>query len=565
MFTGISGLLSHGEKMSVIGNNIANVNTVGFKGSRMDFEDLFYQSIGTAGGTAQVGQGVRVGTVLSDFSQGSFEQTNESTDLAIAGNGFFTVKTKGQEEFLYTRAGNFRFDDDGFLVDPHNKVLQGFEILNTNNSNTLSSVQSAITSSQGPTTVGFFKDIQLENFQIEPQRTKNISIINQLDSGAASRSESLTNPFFSMFENWDGQDTVNGPLAETAYSYQTSIKVFDENGSAHNVTVYFDQVDLSNAGGQKVWEYTVTTDPAEDNRFFIASDGSRVEMRDTSAAGVMMIGTMTFNAAGDITDQSAFTLSSGSVLAPGGLKDLDNWSLAEFSTNGYPAFNANFLGTSGASFRQEPNYETTLTELNFGIINQNFTEEVPGNGFNGWDLENNPVTGTPITTAGDLSGLAASGGTVDVLPGFLESEVAALSTSSFSAGSSTLFIGQDGFTHGFLMETEVDEDGILTGRFSNGEVQQLYQLALGNFLNNHGLRREGSNYFSETRESGPALVGRANEGTLGAVISNSLEQSNVDLAKEFVTMITTQRGFSANSKTITTADQMLMEVIQLKR
>ena len=105
----------------------------------------------------------------------------------------------------------------------------------------------------------------------------------------------------------------------------------------------------------------------------------------------------------------------------------------------------------------------------------------------------------------------------------------------------------------------------MTGRYSNGQVLELYALTLTDFNNVWGLRREGGNLFAETRESGPALTGIAGQGRLGTVASNSLELSNVDLATEFVKMISTQKGFQANSKTITTTDVMLDEVIRMKR
>ena len=128
MFSGISGLQVHGEKMGVIGNNIANVSTIGFKGARMFFEDAFYQDQPTSAGTGQVGRGAAIGAITSDFKQGAFETTGESTDLAIGGNGFFEVRRKTDQETYYTRAGNFRFDKDGYLVDPHGFVLQGWEV-----------------------------------------------------------------------------------------------------------------------------------------------------------------------------------------------------------------------------------------------------------------------------------------------------------------------------------------------------------------------------------------------------------------------------------------------------
>lgn len=540
LFSGITGLQAHGDKMSVLGNNIANVNTVGFKSAKMHFEDAISQDMSTATGIAQVGRGVQVGAIYADFAQGSFETTSESTDLAIGGNGFFIVKPKEEESSYYTRAGNFRFDKDGYLTDPHGYVLQGWEV---QSETTQVATSDNVSSTNQVRTVGVPTDIRLENFQSAPQATSKINMITNLDSQESSRSTSATNPYFSLFESWDG--TSEPPLGNNAYGYQSTIKAYDANGSAHNMTAYFDQVTLSNAGGKKVWEFIVTSEPEEDGRI-----SSNTGFNTTSAAGLLMTGTMTFNAAGDLTGVSAFTLKSGTSST--GVKDLSNWSLANFSQDGYPVLTANFLSTSNADFTNET--EAINVEMNFGLANK----DLSGSGVTkGWNtgsasVSNASMIGTDITD-------------VSRIPNFGEVEKSALSSTSYSSGSTTLFQSQDGYTAGFLQNVSVSRDGVLTGRYSNGQILELYVLTLADFNNRWGLRREGGNLFSETRESGDALTGLPNTGGKGSIASNSLEMSNVDLAVEFVNMITTQRGFQANSKVITTTDTMLGELIQLKR
>ncbi|EPR32934.1 flagellar hook-basal body protein [Alkalidesulfovibrio alkalitolerans DSM 16529] len=548
LFSGITGLSAHGEKMSVLGNNIANVNTVGFKSSRMHFEDAISQNVATAQGVGQVGRGVKIGAILSDFSQGSFETTNESTDLAIGGSGFFLVKVKNEEQVYYTRAGNFRFDRDGYLVDPHGYVLQGWEVDDTRL--TAATTTAAAISSASTRIKGVPTDIRLENFQSSPRETSSVTIITNLDSGEPSRSSDPVDPFFAMFKRWDGQ--ADQPIGQTQYAYQTTLKVYDENGSSHNLSVFFDPVTVSNAGGRKVWEFIVSVPPSEDGRFFTTSGGARIELRNTSAAGLLATGTLTFNAAGELENMSLFQLQSGAMPNPGNLMDLSNWRTPQtFSQNGYPMVVANFLSRDRASFTDSADATSSnvLIELNFGLRS----------------LETQWRSGS-VSNAAALSGLPANGATVqNFLPGFNDSERAALATTSFSAGSTTIFQSQDGFSAGFLQNISVNRDGVLTGRYSNGQVLKLYVITLANFNNNWGLTREGGNLFAETRESGPAVTNRPNTAGLGSIASNSLEQSNVDMAREFVKMITTQRGFQANSKVITTTDTMLGELIQLKR
>ncbi|MGE4296410.1 MAG: flagellar basal-body rod protein FlgF [Desulfovibrionaceae bacterium] len=539
MWTGISGLLAHGERMNVIGNNIANVNTLGFKSQRMDFEDFIYQSTNTSAGTAQLGRGVAISAIMSDFSQGSFETTTEATDLAIGGNGFFKVSVKGENTSYYTRAGNFRFDNDGYLVDPNGYALQGWRIQNTGSS--LSSGTASTTSVSAIKGTGVPVDIKLTDFTTDPQHTTNVTVITNLDSedGGDNTTSSTGNDFFALFETWDGTDTEE-PLGENAYAYANTITVYDEGGSAHTLTIYYDQVEVSDSS-RTYWEYMVTIDPTADNRIF--GSNASINAQDSTAAGVLMIGTLTFDSSGQLTDMGAFTLGSGatSITSAAELAQLSNWTPTQFSTNHLPVFVANFSGASNASTVGADN--AIHVELDLGILN-------PDNAWATSSVSNAAAIGSDDS-------LLLSMGT--------DAELQSLATTSYSGSSSTTSQSQDGYTFGYLQNIEVDAEGIISGTYSNGEILELFQVALYNFANLQGLEREGGNLYSATRDSGDELVGAANSNGLGSIASNSLEQSNVDLAREFVNMITTQRGFQANSKVITTTDSMLSDVINLKR
>lgn len=555
LYSGISGLTVHSERMTVIGNNLANVNTTGFKGTRMHFEDLLSQDFATVNGVGQVGRGVRVSSVYSDFGQGAFEASTESTDMAISGDGFFIVSPIGQEDAYYTRAGNFRFDNDGYLVDPHGYALQGWEVEQSSTTVSTTSTSTSSTSS-GTRIIGTPTDIRLENFQSSPNPTSTVSMVTNLDPTSPDSSVSTTNPYFAMFENWNGTDDT--PLASTLYGYSSTLKVYDDIGTGHNLTVYFDQVTMSNAGGDTVWEYMVTVDPVADQRMLNGADGNltTIGQGQTSAAGVLMIGTMTFTT-GQLSGMSAYTLKSNGGNS-GGVKDLDNWSLADFSTTGYPVFTANFLGKSNASTAEATN--ASPIQLDFGISNSDLSSDGNGAITKGW----NSSLGTLPTTAGAGQLLYTSNS--GWLPNFKNPAVSALATQSFdTGGSSTLFQSQDGYSAGILQNISISREGVLTGHYSNGQVLELYAVTLSTFTNEHGLWREGGNLFSETRESGPALTGQAGSSGKGTIDGNALEMSNVDMATEFVRMITTQRGFQANTKVITTTDSMLGEVIAMKR
>lgn len=542
LYAGTSGLEVHGEKMNVIGHNLANVGTIGYKASRMDFEDAMYQSITTASGADQVGRGASISAVLTDFSQGSMESTNVSTDLAINGKGFFIVSPKGEELEYYTRAGNFRFDKEGYLVDPHGYVLQGWRVEQENIAQAATTTASVSNEGTSVNTVGSYGDIRLENFQSPPQATQYVQIIANLNSQSEEKAISTTDPFFAMFEKWDA--TQDPALGDNLYSYQTTLKVYDENGSPHDLTVYFDKVEenVSNTtAGYQYWEYMVTVNPDEDNRsFWSATDTKK---------GILMIGTLTFDSAGNLIGQSAYTIQDAQEDDPsnpatqgmqlsGDPNDLNTWTPAQFNIEGYPILTANFLGNQDADATNSPNAKNIA--LDFGAYSQSLA----------WTSSNDASTvGTDASN----------------LPTIQDMKIGALSVTSYSSPSTTYTQAQDGYPAGDLESISVNRDGVITGHYSNGQVLDLYVITLANFNNPEGLRREGGNLFIETKDSGTALTGLPTTAGLGSIASNSLEQSNVDMAEEFVKMITTQKGFQANARTITTTNTLLDEVIRLGR
>lgn len=529
LYQGITGMQAHSTAISVIGNNLANVSTTGYKASNIYFEDLISQDVTTGAGSSQLGLGVKTAAIYADFSQGSIETTTEATDLAIGGKGFFTVKVPNTEKEYYTRAGNFRFDSDGYLVDTNGYRVQGWGMTKTTNTSTSTTKYAAVGS---PT------DVQVSNFQSPASPTSKISMITNLDPTSDSQCESSDgNPYFAMFQTWDG--TADTPIADAKYGYSSTLKVYDATGTSHNLTVYYDKVQMSsNAGADTVWEYMVTCKPGEDGRTI-----GGTTMGNTSAAGVLMVGTMTFRS-GVLVGQSAYTLKSG---VSGDVKALSNWTLADYSTAGYPMMTANFIQASNASAATSVN--ATPISVDFGMRSKSSS----------WSQSK----GTLDTRASAVGNKTSSAGWV---PNMGNSAVSALATQSYDTGGfSTLYQDQDGYTAGYLQSVSVSEDGVLSGIFSNGQEMELYTLTLTSFTNQWGLRREGNNLFSETTNSGSALTGAANTAGKGSITSNALESSNVDMANEFVDLITAQRGFQANSKVITTADSLLGEVISMKR
>ncbi len=747
MWTGVSGLLAHGEKMNVVGNNISNINTVGFKGQRMDFADFVYLDAHSLSGPTQIGRGTQVGAIMGNFQQGPFESTTEATDLAIQGRGFFQVQPVGSDEAYYTRAGNFRFDKEGYLKDPNGYALQGWRIDNNGGvmqaaGGNAGAVNSADTQTSPIKGGGVPTDIQLDTFTVFPQQTTKMDFKVNLPKPGADNARNTSNPFAGLFKTWNGNETGvdprpkdTPPIAQTSYAEQTTIQIYDEAGVKHTITIYFDKVDTRDftggPDGEEVWEYLVTMDPTEDKRKFVNKNGQLQNVNATNAGGILMSGTMHFNSAGAITNQTAYTW--GGSQSPeknpdsftampdpaGGLEpkqvinldptDMKNWQPAPISSSGYPIVVPNFSGILDAQTSGTANGAKYNTEINFGLRASNLDQpwgnaaslgdlnvapyaynagykpndpktgpehillnskydstkddkwkistgryeinDAPQWAFQGpadqlftaiqadrkarlkykngkqvdqkdyrlalelndirtvqaeitraggakenvtIDLEKgtvtndkgqtvplNEITGTPANLQAVSSSIdkalkagtpknlylfkAATPPNANNLAKFTEPVVLEAHASTNLSGKFSSSNAQNGYGFGDLTNWNVDNDGILHGVYSNGVTLPLWQITMYDFVNTQGLRREGNNLFSETRDSGGPKIGAAGNSGLGKVAGYTLEQSNVDLATEFVYMISTQRGYQSNSKLITTVDTMLDAVINMKR
>ena len=495
LYSGISGLTAMSDAMNVIGNNIANVNTIGFKSSSATFQDVLAQSVATASGTSQIGRGTQLGVISPQFTQGSFQSTSNATDLAIGGNGFFIVSPQNQNTKFYTRAGSFNFDSEGNFVNSLGDVVQGWALDSSGND------------------VGTLTDIKLNSFTSPPSATSSLTAITNLDSTATSDSTSL-------FGAWNGQDPT-APIADTSYDYSTTEQVYDSQGNSHDITIYYDKLnpDSEYAAGatdpDNTWEYIVTCDPGDD---------LRAGFQGTAEQGILMRGTLSFNATtGDISSLSAFTDDSGT--APG---TAANWTQASFSSTGDPEFTTQFVAGVDQTISLDTGIRSTSGTWNAGAAN-----------------------------VGAITG-------ADPLPSSTWQPEAQTST-QYAAASSTNYQTQDGYGPGFLNSISVDTNGIMSGSYSNGQILKLFQVGLAKFNDEQALTDVGNSLWSANSASGDAITGSPGNNGLGSISSDSLEQSNVDIATEFVNMITTQRGYEANSKVITTVDTMLQDLINIIR
>jgi flagellar hook protein FlgE len=598
MWASVSGLLSHGQKMNVVGNNIANVSTIGFKSQRMDFNDYLYRSTGTASGTSQIGAGSSVYAILGDYSAGSFETTNSVTDIAIDGNGFFQVRKPNSKEKYYTRAGDFYFNDDRELQNPEGYLLQGWKVNNdtkltfnsgSTNLGTSQASESAYVGSGTPT------DIVLDSWNILPQQTPNVTFTMGLtNDGTGDSTTSNTSPMTALFALWNGANEP--PLADTAYATQSSIDVYDEGGGTHTLTVYYDQVATSKTdshgnliypmeglpSGYTMYEYLVTIPPSEDMRSYGGEDydpstntwgtdptkfyNDSVEGTNKQA-GVLMSGVMIFNASGQLVNQTAYSYgatetpdANDQVAVDPSLKT--SWQPTKTSSNGLPVFTANFSGqplansvsetmSTSATATPVSQAQNYIIELDFGLKDMGNPAWTTTGSLDSLAVDTTDPT-NPVINYSDVPVMAA----VE-----RQDYASAANTTSYTVQSSS----QDGYASGTLSNVDIDESGVIYGIYSNGKTIPLYQIALYDFQCTQGLYREGGNLFSATQDSGEPRVGVPGDNGFGTTNAYNIEQSNVDMTTEFVQMIATQRGFQANSKGITTVDTMLETVIGMKR
>ncbi|MGB0454594.1 MAG: flagellar hook protein FlgE [Bacteriovoracaceae bacterium] len=417
---GVTGLQAVGSGMGVIGDNIANANTNGFKSSRAEFQDVLATSLKGIEGGDQFGAGTKLAHIKQIMSQGDVARTDVVTDLAINGNGFFAVEAPFGRG--YSRDGSMHFNKEGELVN-----ADGYKVLGY-----------AYNEDGEPTNK--VEEIKLGSTTIPARATEEVKINMNIDSREDVK----------QFNTEDPEKTSN---------FTTSVTVYDNIGTPRVATVYF------NKTGNNSWEYHAMV------------DGKDVEGGEEGKLVEMANGSLTFDDKGRLQQE----------------------------TEGTNAFNFN----KGAAPGQKIKFD--------------FGESI------------------------------AEGG---------EGKNA---TTQYGSTSTVAKTSVDGYEAASLGSLSFNDKGILTAVYTNGEARDVAAIAVAKFENNEGLFKLGKNVFKESKASGEVSLGRPGEGGRGEVLSKSIELSNVDLANEFVSLMTAQRNFQANAKALTTADQMLQEVLNIKR
>jgi flagellar hook protein FlgE len=503
LWIAISGLNASSKQMDVIGNNIANANTMGFKAGKTYFANVLSQSLsGGASGAMQIGQGVTVADVATQFSQGSLESTSSALDLAIDGGGFFIVEDDEGSQY-YTRAGAFHIDGDGYLVDVNDYRVQGYAPNSAN-----------------------LGDINTSGAQSEPESSTSFSVGVNLDARA------------------DDGDTFN--------SSQT---VYDTLGAAHTLAITY-----MKTGGAGQWGVAATLDgdPAASQTYsgmqFDAygnlqymSTSALGATTETSAAGTASSSIATGHD-GQIWQSGAFTVTytNATSCAVASTEYPDAEVVGYTSGTGYVDVGIDLDGSGGADVTVRLSGTWAATET--ATVNMTRTTATPANNaITFGTLPNGASIGTGNTLTWDM--MSADAETI----------------SGYASTSTVKALTNDGYPSGVLRSLAIEKDGNISGFFTNGQTASLGQLCLADFPNPWGLKKMGSNLFSSTLTSGQAIVNTPGAGGLGEVTSNALEMANTDLGTEFISMITAQRAYQASAKVITTTDAMMAELMNIKR
>jgi flagellar hook protein FlgE len=547
--SGVTGLQVMQKMLDVVGNNLANTNTTGFKAQDIQFSDLLYQTYQAAagptsnvGGTnpVQVGTGVQVATIATDLQQGALETTGNQLDLALQGNGFFVVNN-GVEN-LYTRAGSFGVDSQGFLVDPAtgNRVQR------------FGPVGEGIGTSAAFQTTGDNSIKIPGGTEIPGQATSMINIQGNLPAtavGPQARVLTSTLPLTSGGAAATSSTVLNS-LDDNTAKYQAGDSLLIQGTTASGTAV------------TATLSVTATT-----------TVGDLLTAINANFPG----STATLNANGNLvltansTGPSQLSLTLSDAAGNTGATSWNNHILA-ITTAGKNGDTA----TTGIQFFDAQGSPHTLTVTFQKQANNTWsmTGSIPaGDG----TMTKSVVNGITFNPNGSFNQVAVAGGIASMTVQ-LVGQVAP-QTISFDLGSSNGFNGltqvganstaaatqQNGYAAGTLSNVSIDRSGMINGVFTNGQVLAIAQLAVASFANPQGLNREGSNYYSLSSESGPPLTGAGNTGGRGTVQQSQLENSNVNVSLEFTKLIIAQRGFELNAHSINAGNQVLQDLVNIIR
>lgn len=677
LFTGVSGLSAMGTALSVIGDNISNSNTIGYKGSNAQFGDVLSQAMG--GSSSQIGRGTYLQGVTANFGQGTLQTSANPLDLAIQGEGFFIVKD-AEGATNYTRAGQFTLDKEGNIVNTEGLMLQGYLTQKGGQSGTVN-VSSVNSPPNKTVNASISTNLNAAEIAKDPSTpfivdSSNNTIMVQYDAdgagaGAAqvarqvtiasgsydaaemvsaletalnatysdipgtftvSFNDTATNPLFANKFNitvntagagdfpagstvdfiWDDATTnastllgfTSGPAAPVAAgaAVLADSKVYGTNPifhiSAANQTIVFHDgtalrtatidggdytgaalaakinLALEAANASAAGTYPVSYDDAT-NKFTITNASAaivKMKWDNSESSAAQILGFSSTEA-----ELGALTGTQTSDYASTGFDPSDASNTSNFATSLtlYDSLGNSHIITT--YFRKTADQ----TELSNSVQGSKWhyysvvpaTDSATGNvsvgaqGILEFDTLGRLVSDTEDYDSFNFAGSVTLDQAINIDFGksIAQGGTGLDGTTQYGSPSSVMYQSQDGYGAGSLSSLLIDQTGVMTGVFTNGQKSEIAKLSLAKFLAPGGLNKIGRNLFGETAASGQPIIGEPGSSGRGRILSSSLEMSNVDIADEFVKMITAQRAFQSNTKVISTVDQMMNDMLAIMR
>lgn len=608
-YSGISGLRNHQQAMDIVGNNLANVNTTGYKASRTTFMDTLSQTIqgGRAGSTTsggknamQVGLGMTIAAIDRDVSQGALQSTGRNLDMAIEGDGWFSVGTvaNGVNSFYYTRAGNFFVDDSANLVTSGGDFVYGW--IDTDDTGTIDvsrdemgfinldrlgdgSITNALASATLPITGPNQGDASIKKVSTLPTtitdtwRVENINAqqgwfrVSGTKTGVVG-TFTYTNPIAEARIGSFNIDMGAPAKARLAVPFSSpdgnnEQLTFDATGTTSDYSINF----LSGGSGAVsvsiVGDTVNVTMPVDSDGIVSATFEDIVTaMNDAFAAATPAVSISVGYGATSTANTRATALVNQVVSVPQGVATTVD--VGDVGPTGVLGWTSNEYGAGGNN--------VNIRFVNRGAQQRTTEVQVDGSNITVYLAANSSgkvnATAAEVYTAFQNSAAASALVTMDdpSLLGY-ENLVVEPFTQLFFQNGAGADLG-DYFTFtttapgGAKLESlSVNREGGIIGVFDNGSTEEIARVAVAKIPNPQGMLAVGQGKFALSPVSGEAeLVVPGTKGS-GGIASGFLEMSNVDLTREFTDMIVNQRGFQANSRIITTSDEMLQELMALKR
>jgi flagellar hook protein FlgE len=506
----LSGLDADSTALNTIANNLSNMNTTGFKAQTTNFSDLFYQQVATngSGDRIQVGTGVQVASNSTDFTGGSISSTGIATDAAIDGSGFFVLDNGGGQ--LYTRDGNFQLSSNGTLESSGGQPVMGYAATN-----------GVINTS------GALSDVVVPTGQVmPPAATTTFSMTQNLDSESAVGA------------------TASGPVT-----------VYDSLGNSYVATVNYTKT------GNNAWSYSISMPDTLTPNSTTAAGVSTIKY-DFGASGA------TLGAVDSGTNLTITAPAKAGGTATTGLPKFTGTpeTVADYVTDLKTALGAAGItvGAGGVTVTSTAAGVLTISGANISTSGSVIQDPVGTNtaGTLSFDSSGNLVSPAADVTGISFAGLSDGAATMNLTWNVFGSAGAG-NISQTAAASSTSSTNQNGFTSGEYQSFAIGSDGSVAATYSNGQTQNVGQLAIATITSQQGMVDVGSTEFQTSSASGQATVGVAGVGGRGMLEGSSLEASNVNISAEFSDLIVAQRAFEANAKSVTTFDTVTQETINM--